>query len=164
MSKNQISYEIDNQVNKIYFARDIENYLIRDLDILNSDKKMAITMTHRYDQDKTTLINELSSGKYGKIDYLICNVTADTRKLGSWGDFRHKMKNPLMIEGAVHHFDLLSTIAGSPCNTLYAQTWNPSWGDYNGDSQGLAILKFKNVIRVIRKEGTVEACNRCGWL
>ena len=27
-----------------------------------------------------------------------------------------------------------------------------------------SILKFKNVIRVIRKEGTVEACNRCGWL
>ena len=40
MSKNQISYEIDNQVNKIYFARDIEDQLIRDLDILNSDKKI----------------------------------------------------------------------------------------------------------------------------
>ncbi len=40
MSKNQISYEIDNQVNKVYFARDIENYLIGDLDILNSDKKI----------------------------------------------------------------------------------------------------------------------------
>ena len=131
--------------------------------VLKSDKKMAITMTHRYDQDKTTLINELSSGKYGKIDYLICNVTADTRKLGSWGDFRHKMKNPLMIEGAVHHFDLLSTIAGSPCNTLYAQTWNPSWGDYNGDSQGLAILKFKNGTRAFYEGASCNAVGLKAW-
>ena len=46
-------------------------FLLLGQTISGSDKKMAITMTHRYDQDKTTLINELSSGKYGKIDYLI---------------------------------------------------------------------------------------------
>ena len=75
--------------------------------------KMGVTMSHRFDQDKTTLRRELRSDRYGTLDYLVCHLTADLRKYGSWGVFRHEIADPLMIEGAVHHLDFLADMAGA---------------------------------------------------
>ena len=40
--------------------------------VQRAGKKMGVTMSHRFDQDKTTLRNELRSGRPGAIDYLVC--------------------------------------------------------------------------------------------
>ena len=102
--------------------------------------KMGVTMSHRFDQDKTSFREELRSGCYGALDYLVCHLTSDLRKRGSWGVFRHEIPDPLMIEGAVHQLDILADLAGAKCDTLYAQTWNPPWGEYAGDSQALVTM------------------------
>ena len=46
-----------------------------------------------------------------------------------------------MVEGAVHHLDILADLAGANCDTIYAQTWNPAWGEYKGDSQALVTMQ-----------------------
>ena len=57
-----------------------------------------------------------------------CRYAADMREHMAWGAlFRHTMQDPLMIEGAVHHLDLVADLAGAPCRTLYATTWKPDW-------------------------------------
>ena len=48
-----------------------------------------------------------------------------------------------MVEGAVHHLDILADLAGANCDTIYAQTWNPAWGEYKGDSQALVIMGLR---------------------
>ena len=47
--------------------------------VRRAGKKMAITMSHRFDQDKTTSRALLRSGKHGPLDYLICRFTCDVR-------------------------------------------------------------------------------------
>ena len=42
--------------------------------------KMGVTMSHRFDQDKTTLRDELRSGRHGALDYLVCRFTCDCRQ------------------------------------------------------------------------------------
>ena len=54
-------------------------------------KKMGVTMSHRFDQDKTTLRQMLRSGDYGALDYLVCRFTTDCRQFGAWGNFRHEI-------------------------------------------------------------------------
>jgi len=95
--------------------------------VRRAGKKMAVTMSHRFDQDKTTLRVELQSGAYGAIDHVLCRFTCDCRTFASWGAFRHEIPDPLMAEGAVDHLDLLVDMAGARAGTLYAQTWNPPW-------------------------------------
>jgi predicted dehydrogenase len=101
--------------------------------VRRAGKKMAVTMSHRFDQDKTTLRALLRSGKHGPLDYLICRFTCDARIFATWRN-RHEIKDPLMVEGAVHHLDILADLAGAHCDLIYAQTWNPPWGEYAGDS------------------------------
>ena len=70
-------------------------------------RKMAVTMSHRFDQDKTTLRTIVRSGRLGRVNAVSCRYFSDMRKHMAWGAlFRHTMDDPLIIEGAVHHLDL----------------------------------------------------------
>jgi len=132
--------------------------------VKRAGKKMGVTMSHRFDQDKTTLREELCSGRHGALDYLICRFTCDCRKFGSWGAFRHEIPDTLMVEGAVHHLDILADLAGAKCDTIYAQTWNPSWGEFRGDSQGLVMMHFGNGARAFYEGAKTNAVGLNGWM
>lgn len=126
--------------------------------------KMGVTMSHRFDQDKTTLRSELRSGAWGEIDYLVCRFTCDMREFGDWGAaFRHEIEDTLMIEGAVHHLDILADLAGAKCETIYATTWNPRWGRYGGDAQGLVTMRFENGVRATYEGAKTNAVGLNGW-
>jgi predicted dehydrogenase len=125
--------------------------------------KMAVTMSHRFDQDKTTLRQQLRSGSAGPLDYLMMRFTCDARRFGTWGHFRHEIADTLMIEGAVHHLDILADLAGAACETLYAETWNPAWGEYGGDSQGLVTMRFANGVRAVYEGAKTNAVGLNGW-
>lgn len=132
--------------------------------VRRAGKKMGVTMSHRFDQDKTTLRAALRSGDYGALDYLVCRFTCDMRKFGAWGAaFRHQIADTLMIEGAVHHLDILADLAGAKCDTLYAQTWNPAWGEYGGDSQGHVMMRFENGVRAFYEGAKTNAVGLNGW-
>ncbi|NIA12806.1 MAG: Gfo/Idh/MocA family oxidoreductase [Nitrospiraceae bacterium] len=126
-------------------------------------KKMGVTMSHRFDQDKTTLREELRSGRHGRLDYLVCRFTCDCRQFGSWGAFRHEIPDSLLIEGAVHHLDILADLADAEGDTLYAQTWNPPWGEFKGDSQALVTLSFGNGVRGFYEGAKTNAVGLNGW-
>jgi predicted dehydrogenase len=131
--------------------------------VRRAGKKMAVTMSHRFDQDKTTLREQLRSKRYGALDYLICRFTCDTRLFATWGKFRHEIVDPLMVEGAVHHLDILADLAGAKCDHIYAQTWNPPWGEYGGDSQGLVTMHFQNGVRAFYEGAKTNAVGLNGW-
>lgn len=116
-------------------------------------RKMAVTMSHRFDLDKRTLCEAIRCGEYGPVDYVVCNHTVDRRKYGSWGEFRSRIGDVQMIEGGVHYLDIIADLAASRCTSIYAQTWNPAWSEFAGDPQSLAILTFANGAR-----GFLEAC------
>jgi predicted dehydrogenase len=126
-------------------------------------RKMGVTMSHRFDQDKTTLRNELRSERSGPLDYLVCRFTCDCRRFASWGKFRHEIPDALMVEGAVHHLDILSDLAGAKCDTIYAQTWNPEWGEFAGDSQALVTMAFPNGVRATYEGAKTNAAGLNGW-
>ena len=126
-------------------------------------KKMGVTMSHRFDQDKTTLRHELRSGQYGALDYIVFRFTCDARKFGVWGKFRHEIPDTLMVEGAVHHLDIIADLAGAKCDTIYAQTWTPVWGEYAGNAQGLVLMHFSNGTRATYEGAKNNAVGLNQW-
>lgn len=126
-------------------------------------KKMAVTMSHRFDQDKTTLRHVLRSGKHGRLDYLVCHFSCDCRQLGTHPLFRHETPDMLLIEGAVHHLDILADLAGVECGSIYAQAWTPPWGAYVGGSQALMTMHFPNSTRAFYEGASTNAVGLNGW-
>lgn len=131
--------------------------------VKQAGKKMGVTMSHRFDQDKTTLRREIQSGRWGALDYIVSRFTCNCRKFASWGKFRHEIPDPLMVEGSVHHLDLLVDMTGARCDTLYAQTWNPAWGEFAGDSQGLVNMHCANDTRVFYEGAKTNAVALNCW-
>ena len=127
-------------------------------------RKMAVTMSHRFDQDKTTLRPLVRSGRLGKVNTVSCRYFADMREHMAWGAlFRHTMQDPLMIEGAVHHLDLVADLAGANCETLYASTWKPAWAEYAGDTDGMVMMTFENGVRGVYEGSSSAAVGLNDW-
>ena len=131
--------------------------------VKSAGRKMGVTMSHRFRQDITTLRHEIRSGECGRLDYLVCGFTCDCRRYGAWGKFRYQIPDALMVEGSVHHLDLLADMAGGECDTLYAQTWNPEWGDFSGDSQGLVLMHTTSGARAFYEGAKCNAVGLNGW-
>lgn len=132
--------------------------------VKSSGKKMAVTMSHRFDQDKQSLEAAIKSGEYGELNYIIHRFTHNCRKFASWGKFRHEIPDPLLIEGTVHHFDILRALSGSNAKTVYALTWNPPWGEYAGDSTGLITLEMENGVKCFYEGAKANASTMNGWM
>ncbi len=128
-----------------------------------SGRKMAVTMSHRFDQDKQTLEREIKSGKHGQLNYLVGRNTWTFRAFASWGKFRHEIPDALLVEGTVHHFDIIRALTGSNAKTVYATTWNPSWGEYAGDSNGLVTMVMENGVRAVYEGCKTSATQLNGW-
>ena len=126
-------------------------------------KKMAVTMSHRFDQDKQSLEHYIKSGEYGRLNYVVCRFTHNCRKFASWGKFRHEIPDPLLIEGAVHHFDIFRALTGSNAKTVYSLTWNPPWGEYAGDSTGLVTMEMVNGVKCFYEGAKANASTMNGW-
>ena len=131
--------------------------------VKKAGRKMGVTMSHRFDQDKTALRRELRSGRWGDTDYLVARFTCNLRQFGSWGEMRHRMENPLIMEGAVHHLDILADLAGSFCREIFAQTWKPAWAEYAGDCNALIQMTFENGVRAFYEGAKSNAVTLNGW-
>ncbi len=126
-------------------------------------RKMAVTMSHRFDQDKQSLERLIKSGKYGKVDYIIGRNTWDCREFPKWGAFRYKIPDTLLVEGTVHHFDIMRALAASDPKTVYAKTWNPKWSDFEGDCQALITIEMMNGVKVFYEGAKANASCLNGW-
>jgi predicted dehydrogenase len=127
-------------------------------------RKMAVTMSHRFDQDKTTLRQIIRSGELGKVSTVSCRYYSDMRGHLDWGaPFRHTMQDPLLIEGAVHHLDIVADFAGSLCKTLFATTWMPTWAAYAGDTDGIVTMVFENGVRGVYEGSSTAATGLNDW-
>jgi len=124
--------------------------------VASAGRKMAVTMSHRFDQDKTTLRRVVRSGVLGRINAIGMRFQGDMRQHLAWSSlFRHRMQDPLLIEGSIHHLDIIADFAGARCDTLYASTWKPAWAEYAGDTDAVVSMVFDNGVRA-SYEGSVS--------
>ena len=127
-------------------------------------RKMAVTMSHRFDQDKTTLRRLIQSGKLGRVNNISCRYQSDMRQHMAWGAlFRHTMDDPMLIEGAIHHLDIVADLAGGKCDTLFASTWKPEWAEYAGDTDGIVTMVFDNGVRAVYEGSSSTAVGLNDW-
>jgi predicted dehydrogenase len=125
--------------------------------------KMGVTMSHRFDRDKTSLRREIRADRNGPLDYLVGRFTCDMREYGDWGAFRHEIDDALLVEGGVHQLDFLADMAGGRVETLYADTWTPEWAEYEGDCQALVQMRTAEGTRVTWEGANANAVGFNCW-
>ena len=126
-------------------------------------KKMAVTMTHRYEQDKQSLLREIESGKYGAVSSIHASFTAaeGSEKIpkNSW---RYQVKHNYAMEGAVHQMDILRSLSGANCRKIYCKSWAPEWASLKVTAALTLIAEMENGV-VCTFTGTCCSASNLNW-
>jgi predicted dehydrogenase len=59
-----------------------------------------------------------------------------------FGGFRDEMASPLVVDMAIHLFDMARWLAGATPTAVYARETNPPWSWYRGAASARAIVEF----------------------
>lgn len=104
----------------------------------------AIIQNYRYAPNKQELVRIRDEGRLGRLQHVLGRYACDYRKYGSWGAWRHDMEFGLLIEGSVHHFDMLRFLSGGNCDVLVGFGWNPEWSSFKHFSSGMYLMRMDN--------------------
>jgi predicted dehydrogenase len=127
-------------------------------------RELAVSQNYRYRPVIETARQLVASGRLGSIG----QAQVDFRLHHDFrGTFRETMEHPLILDMAVHHFDLIRYITGlEPCSVA-AHTWNPPWSQFAGDASAICLFTMDNGARVVytaswHPRGQVTDWN-CAW-
>jgi predicted dehydrogenase len=110
--------------------------------------KMAVIQNYRYDRATLTMRQLLREERLGRLNYLVGRYAQDYRVYGSWGKpFRHEIPHGLLVEGSIHHLDMLRNLAGADCARLAGWEWNPPWSSSKGAFNAAYVLEMTNGVR-----------------
>jgi predicted dehydrogenase len=97
------------------------------------------------------------------VDYLTARFAGNVRDQGHYADYVHRMDDMLLLDGAIHHLDILASLVDAPCEQVYADTWVPEAADYEGDCTGFVELKFADGTRAQYEGSYANATTLNNW-
>ena len=115
--------------------------------------KCTVIQNYRYNPNMWTFRQVLRSGRLGKLNYLMGRFAADYRRYAAWGAFRHEIPHSLLVEGGVHHLDMLRNLADSRPVAIAGYEWNRPWSSFKGESNANYVMRMANGV-VAHYEGT----------
>jgi predicted dehydrogenase len=99
-----------------------------------------VAQNYRYSVPVQTLKRVLASGAMGQVS----SATVEFFKGPHFGGFREEMPYPLIIDLAIHHFDMMRFLLDSDPVSVFGRSWNPPWSWYAGDASASVVLEFAN--------------------
>ena len=94
----------------------------------------AVTQNYRYAAGPRRLKAFLESGMLGRVT----TVNADMYLGAHFGGFREAMDHVLLLDMAIHTFDMARFLSGANAQSVFCHEWNPSGSWYGGGPQGRA--------------------------
>ena len=120
----------------------------------------AVSQNYRYAEAMWTLADVLRSGRLGAVGQA---EIAFLKGVDFGGGFRHEMPYPLIVDMAIHHFDLIRFVTGLDALNVSGISWNPPWSNYKGDCSSAAVFEMSNGARVLYNASWCAKGDFCDW-
>ena len=115
----------------------------RAIDAAHSNGKIyAVTQQYRYANGPRRLKAFLESGAIGNVT----TVNSDMYVGAHFGGFREQMKHVLLLDMAIHTFDMTRFLSGAKATSVFCHEWNPSGSWYDHDASASAIFEMSDHI------------------
>lgn len=105
-------------------------------------KMYAVSQSRRWDQNHDILQRTIASGAIGQVTAINCDFYIGAH----FGGFRDEMPSPLLLDMAIHHFDLARFFTGADPIAVYAKEYNPAGSWYKGDAAASCIFEMTDDI------------------
>lgn len=74
-------------------------------------------------------------------------VSCEFFKAPHFGGFREEMAHPLLVDMAIHQFDLARDLIGAEPVAVFCDSFNPSWSWFSGDAAANVVFEFEGGVR-----------------
>ena len=101
-------------------------------------KMYMVSQSRRWDPSPDVVQKAISRGKIGRVTTANCDFYMGCH----FGGFREEMPSPLILDMAIHHFDLVRFMTGADPVAVYAKEFNPAGSWYAGDVAASCIFEM----------------------
>lgn len=112
-------------------------------------KTLMVSQNYRFTPMARAMRQTVLSGQIGELIAVRIAFRRNTRTQFPEGDFRYQMKHPLVLDMAIHHFDLLRAITGLEPVAVDARGWHVPDAPYEHDPACAALITLSSGIPVI---------------
>ncbi len=103
-------------------------------------KCYMVSQSRRWDAKHEVVSRVVRRGQIGALTTINCDFYIGAH----FGGFRDKMPSPLILDMAIHHFDLARYMSGADPVAVYAKEFNPAGSWYKGDVSASCIFEMSN--------------------
>jgi predicted dehydrogenase len=104
------------------------------------DRLFAVTQNYRYGAAPRSVRNALATAGIGSLTTVHCDFQIGAH----FGGFRDEMEHVLLLDMAIHHFDLARFFGGGRACRVFCQEWNPPGSWYRHGANAHAMFTFEN--------------------
>lgn len=106
-----------------------------------SGRLLMVSQSRRYWRNLAALRGQVA--RLGVLGFVTCTFF----KAPHFGGFRDVMAYPLLVDMAIHQFDLARDLIGNEPVSVSCESFNPSWSWYAGDAAAEADVDFADGTR-----------------
>jgi predicted dehydrogenase len=103
-------------------------------------KMYMVSQSRRWDANHATAQKAIADGKIGRLTTINCDFYIGAH----FGGFRDAMPSPLLLDMAIHQFDLARCMSGVDPVAVYAIEFNPAGSWYAGNVAASCIFEMSN--------------------
>lgn len=104
------------------------------------NRLLAVIQNRRYQRSVRFIRRFISEGRLGKL----AEISADFYVGPRFGGFRESMESPLLLDMAIHHFDMARFLLGSDSLQVFCHEWNPSHSWYAHGACAHAMFRMRD--------------------
>lgn len=101
------------------------------------DRVLMVSQNYRFHGAVEAVRDLVRGGSMGAVS----SVGLDFRRL-SGGERHFRLDQPLLVDMAIHHFDLMRYVLDQDASRVYCWTWNPAWSSFQSPPAGAAVITF----------------------
>ncbi len=114
-----------------------------------------VSQSRRWNALHDVVQRTVASGAIGALTTVNCDFYIGAH----FGGFRDQMPSPLILDMAIHHFDLARFMTGADPVAVYAREFNPKGSWYAGDAAASCIFEMTGgVVFTYRGSWCAEGC------
>jgi predicted dehydrogenase len=121
---------------------------------------LMVSQNYRFFPAPRAVAKLIAGGELGPVGA----VAVDFRRHVGAGSPRHSaLANPLLVDMAIHHFDLMRMTLGQEPRLVSCQAWNPPWSPFEGDAAAAATVAFDGGAVVSWRGSWVSPGPKTNW-
>lgn len=103
-------------------------------------KVYAVIQNRRYDARIRRVRRLIEAGRLGQLTTVHCDFFLGPH----FGGFREQMRHVLLVDMAIHLFDMGRFLIGSDATRVWCKSWNPAGSWYAHGASAVAVFEMRN--------------------